>query len=101
MTNTEKQNQELLSCPFCGGKAELKPVRVYSNDGWRVVCTGCKVRTLPVLVDWPSLRQGGLDETTRYTDEEARRLSVRTWNRRHNVYYTAASLPRPRKKLPH
>lgn len=51
--------EELKTCPFCGGKAEMLN---YSENEWLVRCTDCD----------------GMVERWRETEEEA----IEQWNRR-------------------
>lgn len=77
------QTPELKPCPFCGGNAELKSARIYVEDGWFVRCIMCRIRTKVVIINHPSLRgTGELDESTRYTSDQAARIAANTWNRR-------------------
>ncbi len=73
----------LRPCPFCGGEAELKSANIYVDAGWFARCTMCRNRTMVVIVDHPSLRgTGELDESTRYTSEQAAQIAAGKWNRR-------------------
>ena len=77
---------KLKPCPFCGAPAELKECRTYCATGWRVKCIKCKVGTQGVFVNLPETKFGAhgpfLDESTRYTSEQAAEIAVKTWNRR-------------------
>lgn len=77
---------KLRRCPFCGGAAELRECRVYRATGWRVKCTRCKVKTEGVYINLPATKPGVsgpfLDESTRYTSDQAAKIAVDTWNRR-------------------
>ena len=76
---------ELKSCPFCGGEAEAKEGHVYMERAMRVRCTNGCVATKPFLIDHPAYTQRTfphLDESTRYTAEQARQKAVDLWNRR-------------------
>lgn len=75
-------NNDLKPCPFCGSTAELRAARSYVSDGWRVWCTKCRIGTTPVWIDHPLLTSKGLDESTRYTREQAAGIAVGMWNRR-------------------
>ena len=35
------EHNELKSCPFCGGKAEIRFQPLYTGEGVRVRCTEC------------------------------------------------------------
>ena len=76
----------LRACPFCGGPAELVECRVYRATGWRVKCVKCKVSTEGVYINLPKTKPGAcgpfLDESTRYTSDQAAQIAVNTWNRR-------------------
>ena len=73
----------LKPCPFCGGTAELRDVRVYLATGWRIRCTGCGIGTIPVLIDHPHMTgKGSPDESTRYTSKQAAQIAADKWNRR-------------------
>lgn len=74
--------KNLRPCPFCGGEAELKKGSVYLDDSFRVICTKCGVRTVPVLIDHPKMTCNGLDESTRLTEEQAAEVVRTKWNAR-------------------
>jgi hypothetical protein len=73
---------ELKPCPFCGGGAKIKPGRVYYDDCVRVHCPECGCATKPVLIGRPQLTVNGVDESTRYTEEQAANKVAEIWNRR-------------------
>lgn len=72
---------KLKPCPFCGGEAELKHLIVY-NSSFFVRCTACYARTDYVWIDHPCMKAAGLDESTRYTEEQVEAESIEAWNRR-------------------
>lgn len=74
----------LKPCPFCGSAAvELRECRVYVSTGWRVKCQTCKVATQGVYINTPVTRgDGTLDESTRYSSDQAAQIAVDIWNRR-------------------
>ena len=74
---------ELKKCPFCGGEAKIKSSFVLLDEARRVKCTVCGVTTPPILIDHPKMGAGGvLDESTRYTAEQAERIAAKLWNKR-------------------
>lgn len=73
---------ELKPCPFCGGKAQLRDGHIYMAETVIAECTKCHVRLLPVFIDHPEMTVGGVDESTRYTKEQAFQVAQRNWNRR-------------------
>ena len=76
---------DLKCCPFCGGKAEIVECHVYLDDAVRVRCSKCSIITPAVLIDHPAYTEksgGELDETTRYTKEQACYVAAQAWNRR-------------------
>lgn len=73
---------KLKPCPFCGGEAELRDGFIYLDETRLVVCKKCHVRTVPVLINHPSFTANGLDESTRYTAEQAAAKAAEAWNRR-------------------
>ncbi len=82
MTCTETK---LKRCPFCGGEAEIVNCHVNMDDAVRVRCRECRIITPPVLVDHPAYtKMSGreLDESTRYTREQAAEIAAGQWNRR-------------------
>ncbi|MBE6537958.1 MAG: hypothetical protein E7671_00645 [Ruminococcaceae bacterium] len=76
---------ELKPCPFCGGEGEIVNCHVYLDDAIRVRCRSCHVVTHAVLIDHPAYTEksgGELDESTRYTKEQAAAVAASMWNRR-------------------
>lgn len=72
----------LKPCPFCGGKAEVSDVISMRRDGKTIKCTKCNARSKYVFIDSPILNCNGLDESTRYTAEQAVAIVTDLWNRR-------------------
>ena len=75
----------LKKCPFCGGRAEIRKTHVYLDEARRVCCSVCHVTTAPVLIDHPAYTErsaGELDESTRYTVEQAENKVAALWNAR-------------------
>lgn len=79
---------KLKKCPFCGGEAELVTNHhVYLDDARVVRCLHCHCRTASVLVNHPKMVGGGkLDESTRYTAEQAEIRVAELWNNRATAY---------------
>lgn len=79
----------LKKCPFCGGEAELVTNHhVYLDDARCVKCTHCNCKTASVLVNHPKMVGGGkLDESTRYTAEQAEIKAAELWNNRATIYH--------------
>lgn len=73
----------LKKCPFCGGYAEIKKGHVMLDEARRVRCIGCSATTTPILVNHPKMgADGKLDESTRYTPEQAEAKAAELWNAR-------------------
>lgn len=73
----------LKNCPFCGGEAEIKKTHVLLDEARRVRCTVCNASTSPALINHPKMGGGGkLDESTRYTAEQAEAKVAELWNTR-------------------
>ncbi|MBR3610028.1 MAG: Lar family restriction alleviation protein [Oscillospiraceae bacterium] len=74
----------LKKCPFCGGKASFKKERIWLEDGISIRCEKCHTKTKIVLIDHPafSAKCNGLDESTRYTEEQAMEVVAKIWNER-------------------
>ncbi len=73
----------LKKCPFCGGEAEIKKTYVVLDEARRTRCKVCGITTPPVLINHPKMGAGGvLDESTRYTVEQAERKAAQLWNAR-------------------
>ena len=70
----------LLNCPFCGGAAELKDMRVYATNAARVACAGCHTATMPII-EGKYMQYGGEKDVT-FELSEARREAARLWNTR-------------------
>ena len=75
---------ELKPCPFCGGEAELKSGRVYIAPIVFCRCRKCLARTEVVYIDHPRIdvNTGRVDESTRYTEWQAKKRAIEAWNRR-------------------
>lgn len=73
---------ELKPCPFCGGYSEIVRKQICLDHGYRVDCTQCGAKGTVVLVNHPKFTYYGLDESTRYTEEQAKRKAIEAWNRR-------------------
>ena len=73
---------KLLPCPFCGAHAEIVDTTAYMDKAVVVRCDGCSTATKRILVDHPMLTADGLDESTRYTRDQAAEVAAKIWNRR-------------------
>ena len=73
---------ELKPCPFCGSSAEIKEGYVYMDKAIRERCTKGCVSTKPILIDHPKITYNGKDESTRYTNDQAKDKAAEIWNRR-------------------
>jgi len=75
---------ELKPCPFCGGEAAVGDVMTFLKDGKSIKCTKCHARTMYILIDNPKVNHfdGTVDESTRYTAEQAELKAAELWNRR-------------------
>lgn len=73
---------DLKPCPFCGEDAYFREIHVYIDRAWAVECKACKARTSMFMVDHPMHTSKGLDESTRYTEDEAQSKAAEAWNRR-------------------
>lgn len=80
MTNIEI----LKRCPFCGSYASIKRGNLYMDLTYRAECNKCFAMTARFLVNHPKVNptDGTLDESTRYTEEQAIRKAVEAWNTR-------------------
>lgn len=58
---------ELIPCPFCGGKAELEHEYIFGFDYSTIKCKKCGVKTAPIKV------------SSTYSSDE---LAAEAWNRR-------------------
>lgn len=84
---TESDNCQILPCPCCGSPAILKPTGVYGDKAYRVMCSRCHVSTTPICYDTAGgycelLPDGGFTFTKHYTEDEAKKKVINTWNRR-------------------
>lgn len=75
-------NYNLKPCPFCGGRAGRIERRTYVTTGWQVQCTACRCATPPVWINSPVSFGDGVDESTRYTSDQAAQIAADKWNRR-------------------
>jgi hypothetical protein len=76
---------EIASCPCCGGAAELVRGEAFGVRQRYVRCAECGLSSQKIYVDKPALTAKSYphpDESTRYTEEEATRITVELWNRR-------------------
>lgn len=75
---------ELKCCPFCGGEAEVSDVLCFYKDGKAIRCKKCFARSMFVLIDSPkvNLFTNEVDESTRFTPEQAAEKAAEAWNRR-------------------
>ena len=73
---------ELKPCPFCGGEGEVSDVISFRRDGKTIKCTKCGARSKYVFIDSPILDYTGLNESTRYTEEQAVQIVTDLWNSR-------------------
>lgn len=74
--------EKLKPCPFCGGVSELTDSNIYGSPIVFVRCAKCKARTTYMWIDHPRMKAAGLDESTRYTKEQAEAKAIEAWNRR-------------------
>jgi hypothetical protein len=73
---------KLKPCPFCGGEAQIKDTHVYMDEAIKIYCSRCACSIFPVLINHPRLTARGLNESTRYTREQAINEAAKKWNRR-------------------
>lgn len=79
------KDAELKPCPFCGGKAKIRDCHVYLDEAVLIECPKCFVRTSRILINHPAYTNKSfpqLDESTRYTREQAIAKAAIIWNRR-------------------
>lgn len=74
--------ETLKQCPFCNGDAQLLKRKTYTAYGYIVRCSQCFCRSHYIMVDSPQLKYDGIDEMTRYTDEQAQQIVADLWNMR-------------------
>ncbi len=85
---------EIATCPCCGGAAELVRGEAFGVRQRYVRCTECGLSSQKIYVDKPALTAKSYphpDESTRYTEEEATRITVELWNSRVNLKDDAVS----------
>ena len=75
-------NIKLKPCPFCGSEAKVADTTAYLDKAVVVRCSGCNCATNRVLIDHPMMNSNGLDESTRYTRDQAIGKVAELWNRR-------------------
>lgn len=73
---------KLARCPFCGDEAEVARTYIYMDEARVIRCKGCYARTATVLVNHPKMIGGRLDESTRYTADQAEEKAAEFWNKR-------------------
>ena len=73
---------DLKPCQFCNGAAEVIDTHVYLDAAIRIGCGKCRVITPAVLINHPAYKGEGLDESTRYTRDQAVAKAAQVWNRR-------------------
>lgn len=76
---------KLLSCPFCGGRPNIKSVETgyYSNgdNAFIVRCTRCRIGTTPIIFGDTYTFYRGIKNKT-FTQKEAEREVINIWNSR-------------------
>ena len=78
---------KLKKCPFCGGDAEIRKAFILLTEARIVRCSTCLCKTTSIPIDHPKMAGGGkLDESTRYTAEQAEAKAAELWNNRATVY---------------
>ena len=78
-------NFVLKNCPCCGSKAEIVRGETFGVQRRSVRCTECRLESQKIFVDKPLITVKSYphpDESTRYTDYEATRITVDLWNKR-------------------
>lgn len=68
------------NCPCCGGTAKVQDTALWLTPAVFILCTSCGLQTARVLIDNPKLGPNGLDESTRYTREQAIQIAAAKWN---------------------
>lgn len=71
----EQTNEELLACPFCGGKAYIKRGEIWRAPYYRAECSTCHCLTKKVMMGY------NLFTKTTTTEQEAIQIAARLWNR--------------------
>ena len=78
--------ENISFCPHCGGKAEIKKTFVCLDEVRFVRCKEWGCRTKFVIINHPTFAikdgEAVLDESTRYSEEEAENLAITIWNKR-------------------
>ena len=73
----------LKNCPFCGGEAEIRKAFILLDEARIVRCSACLCHTPSIPINHPKIGYGGkLDESTRYTAEQAEAKAAELWNTR-------------------
>lgn len=72
---------ELLPCPFCGGKAEIKTQPIYMDMGVCAFCTECKARSKFFPYDCNYTYYHG-EKNVFISKERATNHAINLWNTR-------------------
>lgn len=70
---------ELLPCPFCGGKAEIRRCKIYLDEAMQVRCMECGASQPKVLSNHLLYTDG---KEMLFTEAMAQERIMNRWNRR-------------------
>lgn len=71
-------SQQIKNCPCCDAQAQLKKVKQYFDEGYRIECTRCHIGTTPVIVGVYMHYQGIFGKS--FTTTQAIAETLAKWN---------------------
>lgn len=71
---------DIPDCPFCGGESKYKLFLFYGGRGIAVRCSKCLATSRVIKINCPKVTVNGVDESTRYTEQQAKEIARNLWS---------------------